>query len=92
MTRQAPGLIKKSFTVSFLSAFVYSFLAVPYAEAGMWEERRQAVGQMNKETLLAQLPTVGANLPGGAVWDGVASVDSISSLPNAVSDLTAAAL
>ena len=61
--------VKQSFTIVVLTLFTYSFLAVPYAEAGMWEERREAVSKMNKETLLAQLPTVGANLPGGAVWD-----------------------
>lgn len=92
MKRQVRGIIKKTFTLSLLLSFVYSILAVPYAEAGMWEERRESVYNMNKETLLASLPAVGANLPGGAVWDGVASVDSFSSLPNVASDLTAAVL
>src|SRR3989344_3816524 len=88
MTHRGPTLIKKAFTLSLLLSFVYSFLAVPYAQAGMWEERREASSRMEKETLLARLPSVGASLPGSAVWDGFSAIDTNQSLPGIAADLT----
>ena len=87
MTQQ----IKKIFTLTLLSFFVYSILAVPYAEAGMWEERREAVAKLNKETLLASLPSVGAQ-HAAPLLHGISSLDGTRSLPNVASDLMAAAL
>ena len=60
-------MIKKTFAVFFLFLFCYSFLAVPYAEANLWAERKAAAQKMREdaqplrepqETLLAQLPTI----------------------------------
>src|SRR3989344_5759593 len=60
-------MIKKTFAVFFLFLFCCSFLAVPYAEASIWAERRNALKQAKEDakplqgpqdTLLAQLPRV----------------------------------
>ncbi|OGR85757.1 MAG: hypothetical protein A2901_01200 [Elusimicrobia bacterium RIFCSPLOWO2_01_FULL_54_10] len=50
--------MRRALSAFFLAVFCYSFLAVPYAEASLWKERRAAVESAKKDTLVAQLPRV----------------------------------
>src|SRR5207244_3235051 len=61
--------IKKTFTVFLLSVFCANSFVVPVLQANLWQDRRAAVQELNRnsgppqgEMLLAQLPSVNFNV------------------------------